>query len=193
MPRVREMAGIGVVIVALWVFSRGVLDFRARSAVWSALLGVAVFVVWVAPDWLSAEYRHSILFENPLTGAARSSLSGAARQDPVTLAMRTFRAVALVPIAEELFWRGWLMRWLVAPEFSRVGLGVYRPFSFALTAILFASEHGPYWDVGLITGIIFNLWMIRQKTLGDMFIAHASANACLSAYVIAFEKWEYWL
>ena len=164
-----------------------------RSWVWSALLGAAVFVVWVAPDWLAPGYRHSILFENPLMGAARSSLSGAARQDTITIGLRAFRAVVLVPIAEELFWRGWLMRWLVRPDFTRVNLGTYSPLAFTLTALLFASEHGPYWDVGLITGIAFNAWMIRQKKLGDLFVAHAVANACLSAYAIGFEKWEYWL
>jgi hypothetical protein len=35
--------------------------------------------------------------------------------------------------------------------------------------------------------------MIRTKSLGDLFLAHAVANTCLSGYVIAAGKWEYWL
>ena len=60
-------------------------------------------------------------------------------------------------------------------------------------ALLFAAEHGPYWDVGLAAGVIFNLWMVRTKSLGDLILAHAVSNACLGAYVIAAGKWEYWL
>jgi hypothetical protein len=29
--------------------------------------------------------------------------------------------------------------------------------------------------------------------LGDLILAHAVANACLSAYVVVAGKWEYWL
>jgi uncharacterized protein len=106
---------------------------------------------------------------------------------------RILRAVVLVPIIEELFWRGWLMRWLIHPRFETVKLGAFRPLSFGVTAILFASEHGPYWDVGLVTGILYNWWMVRTKTLGDCILAHAVTNACLCGYVVATHRWEYWL
>jgi CAAX prenyl protease-like protein len=111
----------------------------------------------------------------------------------VVLWSRILRAVALVPIIEELFWRGWLMRWLINPRFESVKLGAYRPFSFLFTAVLFASEHGPYWDVGLITGILYNAWMVRTRSLGDCILAHAVTNACLCGYVVATHRWEYWL
>jgi len=65
--------------------------------------------------------------------------------------------------------------------------------SFGVVALLFASEHGPYWDVGLVAGVLFNLWMIRTKSLGDLMLAHGITNLCLSGYVIVGGKWEYWL
>jgi len=86
-----------------------------------------------------------------------------------------------------------LMRWMIAPDFRSVRLGTYSALSFWTVALLFASEHGSYWDVGLMAGIIFNWWMIRTKSLGDLILAHAVANACLCAYVVAAGKWEYWL
>lgn len=98
----------------------------------------------------------------------------------------------IVPIVEELFWRAWLMRWLIDPEFWKVRLGTYAPVAFWVTAILFASEHGPYWDVGLITGIIYNLWMIRTRSVTDCILTHAVTNAMLSGYVIATSQWQYW-
>jgi hypothetical protein len=112
---------------------------------------------------------------------------------PAVLVLRSIRAVVIVPIIEELFWRGWLMRWVISPNFEKIPLGAYTPFSFWVVAALFASEHGSYWEVGLIAGVIYNWWMIRTKSLGDLILTHAVTNACLSAYVIAAGKWEYWL
>jgi membrane protease YdiL (CAAX protease family) len=59
--------------------------------------------------------------------------------------------------------------------------------------VLFASEHGAYWDVGLAAGVAYNWWMVRTRSLGDLILAHAVTNLCLSVYVIAAGKWEYWL
>jgi CAAX prenyl protease-like protein len=84
------------------------------------------------------------------------------------------------------------MRWLINKDFWRVPLGMYTPFAFWLTAILFASEHGPYWDVGLVTGIIYNAWMIRTKSVADCVLMHAVTNALLSAYVMQTAQWQYW-
>ena len=71
----------------------------------------------------------------------------------------------MIPILEELFWRGWLMRWLIDKEFLKVPLGMYVSSSFWLVALLFASEHGPYWEVGLIAGAIYNWWIVRTRNL----------------------------
>ena len=84
------------------------------------------------------------------------------------------------------------MRWLINNDFQKVPLGAYSPLAFSVTALLFASEHGPYWDVGLITGVIYNLWMIRTKSLPDCILMHAVTNGILSAYVIARGQWQYW-
>ena len=63
----------------------------------------------------------------------------------------------------------------------------------AAVALLFAAEHGPYWDVGLAAGIIYNYWMVRTRSLGDLIWAHAITNAALCAYVLYTHKWEFWL
>ena len=84
------------------------------------------------------------------------------------------------------------MRWLIHHDVNKVALGAYSAASFWIVALLFAAEHGPYWDVGLISGVIFNAWMIRTRSLGDLIFSHAVANGCLCAYVLATAKWEYW-
>jgi CAAX prenyl protease-like protein len=109
------------------------------------------------------------------------------------LAMRTAGAALLVPVLEELFWRGWMMRWLIDKEFLKIPLGTYVPSAFWIVALLFASEHGPYWEVGLAAGVIYNWWVIRTKNLADCILAHAVTNAVLSIYVLFTDQWQYWL
>jgi CAAX prenyl protease-like protein len=192
-PLADQLLRLAIMAAVLWWLARPALDFHVRQWAGSMLIGVLIFVLWIAPDLLFPAYRHSFLFDNALVGAARSTLPEAARHDVPVLWLRSLRAVIIVPMAEELFWRGWLMRRVIANDFERVPLGTYSAGSFWIVALLFASEHGPYWDVGLAAGIIFNVWMIRTKSLGDLILAHAVANACLCVYVIAAGRWEYWL
>lgn len=194
LPQAAEFAMRIVILTAvIWFFSRGVLDFRMTRPLGTIALGIGVFVIWVAPDYLIPGYRDHWLFHNSIVGAVRSSLRGGSVEDPLTLTLRSIRAIVIVPIVEELFWRGWLMRWIIKPDFRQVPLGTYDAKAFWLVALLFAAEHGPYWDVGLAAGIIYNWWMVRTKSLGDLIWAHAITNAALCAYVLYTHKWEFWL
>ena len=175
----------------LSLFSRTVLNFRVRRWGGSLGLGAAVFLVWIGPDFLFP-YRNHWLFQNPLTGAFGSSLPENLRSDPSYLALRVLRSAVLVPVIEELFWRAWLMRWLISPRFRTIALGSWTRQSFWLTAVMFAAEHGPQWEVGLLAGIAYNWWMIRTRSLGDCILAHAVTNACLAAFVVLAGRWEYW-
>ena len=151
-----------------------------------------MFAVWVAPDILFPAYRQSVVFQNSMFGHIKTTVPDAVLTSPIVLWSRIVRAVVIVPILEELFWRAWLMRWIISPRFQDVKLGTYSPTAFWVTAALFASEHGSYWDVGLIAGVAYNWWIIRTKSLGDCILAHAVTNGCLCWYVVATHHWEYW-
>jgi CAAX prenyl protease-like protein len=178
-------------LICLWAWPRE-LSVRVIRPWASIAVGAFVFVLWIAPDLLAPGYRNGSLFSNAVTGKLHSSLRPADLHSGWVLFWRTLRAVTIVPIVEELFWRAWLMRWLVDADFRKVRLGTYAPLAFWVTAILFASEHGPYWDVGLLTGVIYNLWMIRTRSVADCILMHAVTNAILSAYVITTSQWQYW-
>ncbi len=188
-----QILRVTAMTAVLWFVARPVIDLRVRHWVATVAIGAAVFAVWIAPDLLINGYRHFWLFDNAVTGKAATSLSAAAIVSWPVLALRMIRAAIIVPIVEELFWRAWLMRWLIDNDFEKVPLGKYAGQAFWIVAVLFASEHGSYWDVGLAAGIIYNLWMVRTRSLGDLILAHAVTNFILGAYVIAFGKWEYWL
>lgn len=191
-PAVLHPIRLGLVTAAILVFSRPYLTSRPVVPIFSILLGIGVFVIWIGPDLLF-HYRHSVIFENSLTGSAVSSIPAALRSDRIFLIVRTLSCSITVPILEELFWRGWLMRWMVDKNFIKVPLGWYVPSAFWTVAILFASEHGPYWEVGLAAGMLYNWWVIHTKNLTDCILAHAVTNACLSAYVLLTGLWSYWL
>lgn len=192
-PRWAEAVRWLVVGGAVVLVSRPVLSFRVQAWGGSIALGVAVFVVWVAPDLLIPGWRAGPLFSNGIVGQPTSSFGDAGRTDALALALRFSRAALLVPIIEELFWRAWLPRWAAAPgEAHTVPLGQFSRFAFWATAILFALEHGSWWEVGLAAGVMYNWWMERTRSLGDLILAHAVTNACLSAYVVLAGRWEYW-
>jgi CAAX prenyl protease-like protein len=188
-----QIMRVTVMTAVLWFVARPVIDLRVRHLVTTLAIGILVFVVWIAPDLLIKGYRHFWLFDNAVVGKAATSLSATAITSWPVLVLRMIRAVIIVPIVEELFWRAWLMRWLIDNDFEKVPLGKYSAQAFWIVAVLFASEHGSYWDVGLAAGIIYNWWMVRTRSLGDLILAHAVTNGILGAYVIAFGKWEYWL
>ncbi|HSU33785.1 MAG TPA: CAAX prenyl protease-related protein [Bryobacteraceae bacterium] len=180
---------LAIVCVVCWPPE---LSARSSNPGASIMVGTAVFILWIAPDILIPGYRDSWLFSNSLIGHTHSSLPSGASHSPGVLFWRTVRAVIIVPVVEELFWRAWLMRWLINTDFWKVPLGTYRPLAFLLTAALFASEHGPYWDVGIITGLVYNWWMVRTKSIGNCILMHAVTNGLLSVYVVWMGQWQYW-
>jgi CAAX prenyl protease-like protein len=181
-----------VMTAILLAVARPALDLRVRNWGGSVLIGIAVFAVWIAPDRILPGYHSHWLFTNPITGSVAASLPESSRGDWAVLSLRTLRAAVFVPIAEELFWRGWLMRWVISPNFKKVPLGTWSARAFWAVAVLFAVEHGALWDVGLAAGILYNWWMVRTKSLGDVILAHGVTNAVLSAYVVFANQWQYW-
>lgn len=188
----KELVRDAVLVAAILGFSRRVLPTRAPNWIASIVLGIGVCALWVAPDTLIPGWRSHWLFQNAITGHVTTSIPPTSLT-PLMLTLRTARAAVLVPILEELFWRGWLPRWIQDSRIDRVPLGQYTPLAFWATALLFAAEHGPFWEVGLLTGIIYNWWMRRTRSLGDLILVHAVTNLALSLFVISTRNWAFWM
>ncbi len=191
-PLAEQAVWIAVMIAVLALVARPVLDFRVRSWGGSLLVGILVFAIWIGPDRIFPGYHSFWLFSNSITGSVAGSLPESSRTDAAVLALRTLRAAVFVPVAEELFWRAWLMRWAISQDFTKIPLGAWSARAFWIVAVLFAVEHGALWDVGLAAGILYNWWMVRMKSLGDLIVAHGVTNAALSVYVIFANQWQYW-
>ena len=108
------------------------------------------------------------------------------------IAIRAIASATIVPLAEELAFRGFLMRRLVAADFQAVpyrsvGLG-----ALLTSALAFGLSHGAMWFPGIVAGLLYGWVTVRSGSLGEAVVAHATTNALLAALVLLAGKWQLW-
>ena len=109
------------------------------------------------------------------------------------LAARFTRLVIVVPLVEEIFWRGFLLRYLVREDFTAIPFGSSNRFSFWAVVVAFTAVHAPAdWPAAFLTGILFNLIAVRTRSLAACVTAHAVANLALGVYICATKQWGFW-
>lgn len=146
-------------------------------------IGLLVFALWIMMDWTF-----------PVSGSPQGFDPTLFPQPGVQLFMTLFRvggAVLVVPLMEELFWRSFLIRYIINPDFSKVPIGAFTWTSFLVTALLFGLEHH-FIIAGIMAGIIYNLILYRNRSLIQCVLAHAVTNLALALYVITTGKWQFW-
>src|SRR5262249_9505655 len=84
---------------------------------------------------------------------------------PLWRAARTAGHVVLAPVAEELAFRGFLLRRLQADDFEQVPPGQLTWFSLLGSSLLFGLMHGS-WVAGTLAGLVFGLALGRRRELG---------------------------
>ena len=97
-----------------------------------------------------------------------------------------------MPIAEELFFRGFLIRRCISEDADSVPIGQFSWFSFLVSSIAFGALHGDAWLAAIVVGMLFGLALFTRRRLFDAVVAHATTNALLSGYVIATGSWAQW-
>jgi CAAX prenyl protease-like protein len=108
------------------------------------------------------------------------------------LIVRIGGASIVVPIIEELFWRGFVLRLLINPwRFETVPLGAYTFRSVVICSLLSAAEH-PMWEVGILCWVIYNLLFYWKKSLLFLMITHGITNFALYTYVVVQQDWVFW-
>jgi exosortase E/protease (VPEID-CTERM system) len=166
----------------LWHFrsSYRAIDLRIS---WQAVgIGVLVFALWV------------VLV--PHDDAGGIMLPGMLAQLPPWMAggwllFRIVGSVVTVPVAEELAFRGYLIRKLVSRDFENVRPGHFTWLSFVVSSLLFGLLHDS-WIAGTLAGAGFALALYRRGQLGDAIVAHITANALIACTVLALGRWGLW-
>jgi CAAX prenyl protease-like protein len=181
-----------VVVTALvaWHYRYTWKDFLPvpsfRSVCLAVLAGLFVWLLWIGLDGLYPLLR--------FLGGARVAFDPML-MNPIArwafIGVRLLGLVVLVPLIEELFWRSFLLRWLIDPEYSKVPVGRVTPMAAGVTSVLFALVH-PEWLPALLTGLLWAGLLWRTRSLGACFISHLTANLALGVYVIGSGDWKYW-
>jgi CAAX prenyl protease-like protein len=157
---------------------------RASQLVVAIIIGVLVAIAWVGLD---GRYP-SISFLGKRTGYDPSELAPQIRA--AFLSVRFFGLVIVVPLIEEMFWRSFLMRWLIDVDFLKVPIGKVTLLAGALTSFGFALEH-PEWLPALLTGTAWACLLAWSKSVTACVISHATANLVLGLYVINTGAWKF--
>ncbi len=166
--------------VLLFYRSR-IKDLGWRGSGWAIVPGVLTFVIWIA-----LEPR------TPVASAIPGTLAGLPAWIATTwLVARIAGSSVTVPIAEELAFRGYLLRKLTAVEFDAVALQRWSWAAFAGSSVLFGALHGR-WIAGTVAGMIFALTLRRRGHLADPIVAHATANVLIAGYVLIAGAWTLW-
>jgi CAAX prenyl protease-like protein len=108
------------------------------------------------------------------------------------LVFRTLAAVITVPIAEELAFRGFLIRRLISENFDSLDPRRYTYAAVLLSSVAFGLMHGERWVAGTVAGILYAIALLRRGRIGDAIVAHAITNAGLAAWVLLRGDWGLW-
>ena len=146
--------------------------------------GLLALVIWILPEGYLFQLNQNSGFDPYALGRSTAAVSG-------LIAVRLIGAAVVVPVMEELFWRSFLMRYLINPDFRSVPMGTFSWLSFMGVAILFGLEYRRV-VVGIVVGLLYNLLLIRQKNLKGVILAHGVTNLGLGIYVLVTGSWEFW-
>jgi CAAX prenyl protease-like protein len=105
---------------------------------------------------------------------------------------RLVGSILLVPIAEELAYRGYLMRRLIKADFESVPYRSVRWPALTAAAVVFGLAHGVLWPAGVVAGLAYGWILIRRGSLGEAIAAHTTSNALIAATVLAANQWQLW-
>ena len=145
-------------------------------------VGILVYIFWVRMDWDWAIQGEMVGY-NPFQEGEELGL--------LLATIRIFGAAVVVPIMEELFWRSFLIRWIINKNFEKISVGTFSISSFGITAILFGLEH-QLWLAGVMAGIVYNGLLYKTGRLWPCVVAHATTNLILGIHVLLTGEWHWW-
>ncbi|MGD0949993.1 MAG: exosortase E/protease, VPEID-CTERM system [Candidatus Binatia bacterium] len=169
---------------ALWLYRREQRALRWTGSFVAVAAGIVVFVLWTA-------------LEGTRTGVdSGGALAAGLAQLPAGVAgtwlvFRVVGAVITVPVAEELAFRGYLMRRLMGVDFEQIPFRQFSWLALLGSSLAFGAMHQRML-AGTLAGGIYALVLLRRGELSDAVLAHATTNALLAAYALIAGNWGMW-
>ncbi|MDD9945280.1 MAG: exosortase E/protease, VPEID-CTERM system [Myxococcales bacterium] len=179
---------LGVITVAVTLFvNRKALPRPSWPPSWHApAVGLLLYPVWL---WASPDPGASAA---DAAAALRQGLSEMNTGERVGwLAFRVTGSCITVPIAEELAFRGYLLRRLIAPNFEEVDFKRWTPVAVLGSSLAFGALHQAY-VAGMIAGLAFAIAQRARGRLSDAIVAHMVVNALIATDVLVRDSYYLW-
>ena len=171
-----------------------------RSWPLAVLTGVVVLVIWVGLEgpWMEAwpalrtfYVKWGVLpFGELREPLEKTPFAPEVCGWPLAI-VRVLGSGLVIGVIEEFFWRGFLYRWLMGLDFTRVPPGKFDWIPFLVTAAVFGAEHQE-WLAGLLAGLLYGWLYVRTRDLWSAVLAHVTTNLLLGVYVLQFRQYLYW-
>lgn len=172
---------------ALWFFWKksGILHRLARGWSLSAVgIGVAVFVIWMGLEWAMPGTTATSPIPTSLAEIPAGLAAG-------WLLFRVLGSATTVPIAEELAFRGYLLRRLISANFDDLSPRWFPWLSFVVSSVRFGALHGR-WLAGTVAGMCYAWARSRRGRVEDAIVAHTTTNVLIAADVLITGNWGLW-
>jgi len=198
-----------LIAIGLLLYFRKNYELKWSRHVWfGALMGAVGIGFWILPtqihSWMGLEGKQEGILKylgvmprdegfNPQDLADKFGGSQAAYWG--SLIMRFFRAVIVVSLVEEIFWRGFLMRFLLDPDrnYWKVPFGKPAWISYLVVTGAFMLVHQPVDYLGAIIFGSLMYWVaVRTKSLMACVVMHGVANLIMGWYALHFAKYGLW-
>jgi exosortase E/protease (VPEID-CTERM system) len=164
-------------VIVIYRHRLAALDWR-----WSwrgPLLGVGVFLVWIIGVYFLAGDSGMPEALAATTPSLRWSW----------IVCRVAGSVLTVPLAEELAYRGFLMRRLQSRDFDSLAYARVGWFAVAASSVLFGVAHGALWLPGSVAGFAYGWIAKRQGRLGEAVAAHMTTNFLGAVVALGSGHW----
>lgn len=176
---------IPTVGLALYSQRKHLPPLRWPPSLHAPAIGLGVFALWLLLVPRGAEAEAQAL------QAQVAALGG-----PWTglwLATRALGATLIVPVAEELAFRGFLLRRLIASDFTEVPKTRLTALALVGSSLAFGALHPGAFGAACLAGVAYALAQQLRGRTGDAIVAHALTNGCIAAYVLIADAYWLWL
>jgi CAAX prenyl protease-like protein len=191
---------IALTIAAMLFVLPGYRQFPFRISPLAIVVGVVGVVLWI---WLCQLHLERKLFAaiglESLAGLGARPAYNPLEQLAETpawaytfLAIRFVGLALVVPIIEEFFLRGLVMRFVVRDNWWEVPFGEVTPLAAIVGTAVPMLMHPAELLAAAVWFSLVTWLMIRTRNIWDCVAAHAVTNLLLGIYVVTQKQWQLW-
>jgi exosortase E/protease (VPEID-CTERM system) len=174
---------IAVGTIALVHFWPRIAQTFGDRITWHApVAGVAIYLIWL--ELVPRDPERAVLLVQTLGDAPLWVAIG-------WILVRIIGSGLVVPILEELAFRGGLQSLLAKLISPASGATTACALSLCLTSLGFGLMHGAF-VAATIAGLVYGLVALRRNRVGDAIIAHCVTNLLIAGHVIVAGDWSLW-